>query len=180
MSKSASDIELRPYAPQHLLALLEGEEAFHRSSGLHAAVGLRDFYFSGEVSPKWLEQLRTAREPDFWTFGFAVLNPAVGQVIGSTGFKGQPDADGIVEVAYAIVPVWQGKGFATAALRELLAFVRNDSRVRRIRAHTLPEANASTRVLTKNGFTKLGEVMEPEDGRVWRWELTRSLTEENS
>jgi hypothetical protein len=25
-------------------------------------------------------------------------------------------------------------------------------------------------VLTKNGFTKLGEVIDPEDGRVWRWE----------
>ena len=180
MSKSVTDIELRPYAPQHLLALLEGEEAFQRSFGLRAAAGLRDFYFSGDVSPKWLEQLRTAQESDIWTFGFAVLNPAVGHVVGCAGFKGQPDADGIVEVAYAIVPVWQGKGFATAALRELVAIARNDSRVRCVRAHTLPESNASTRVLTKNGFLKLGEVTDPEDGLVWRWELTRSKSEECS
>jgi len=170
VNTSVPDIELRPYAAEHLLALLESEEAFHRGFGLRAAAGLRDFYFSGEVSPKWLEQLRAAREVDPWTFGFAVLLPKVAQVIGSAGFKGPPDGEGVVEVAYAIVPAWQGKGCATKATRELVAFARNDSRVRLIRAHTLPENNASTRVLTKNGFTKLGEVVDPEDGRVWRWE----------
>ncbi len=176
MNTNTPDIELRPYAPEHLLALLEGEEAFHRSFGMRAATGLRNFYFSGEVSPQWLEQLRAARAADPWTFGFAVLLPAVGQVVGSASFKGPPDAAGMVEVAYAIVPGWQGKGYATEATRELVAFARNDSRVRLIRAHTMPENNASTRVLTKNGFAKSGEVIDPEDGRVWRWERTKETT----
>jgi RimJ/RimL family protein N-acetyltransferase len=176
MNPGNPSVELRPYAAEDLLALLESEEAFLRSSGLRAAAGLRDFYFSGEVSPKWLEQLRNAKGTDPWTIGFAVLNPAIGQVIGTAGFKGPPDADGMAEVAYGIVPVWQGKGCATAALGKLMAFASGDSRVRVLRAHTLPEPNASTRVLTKNGFTKLGEVMDPEDGRVWRWERTRSAT----
>jgi [ribosomal protein S5]-alanine N-acetyltransferase len=172
MNSATQAIELRPYAPQHLLALLESEESFLCSFGLHAAPGLRDFFFSGEVSPQWLEQLRTAREADPWSHGFAVLNPVVGQVIGSAGFKGPPDAEGVVEVAYGIVAGWQGKGCATAALSELMAFASADDRVRVLRAHTLPENNASTRVLAKNGFTKLGEVIDPEDGRVWRWERT--------
>jgi ribosomal-protein-alanine N-acetyltransferase len=170
MNASAPDIELWPYAPEHLLALLESEEAFHRGFGLRAARGLRDFYFSGAVSPKWLEQLRAARGADPWTHGFAVAVPMIGQVIGSAGFKGPPGADGMVEAAYGIVPAWQGKGCATAALGKLIAFATADARVRKMRAHTLPENNASTRVLTKNGFTKLGEVNDPEDGRVWRWE----------
>ncbi len=170
MNTSALDIELRPYAAEHLLALLESEEAFHRGFGLRPAAGLRDFLFSSEVSPKWLEQLRNARGPDPWTFGFAVVLPMVAQVIGSAGFKGPPDADGMVEAAYGIVPAWQGKGCATAALGRLIAFASGDDRVRLLRAHTLPENNASIRVLTKTGFTKLGEVVDPEDGRVWRWE----------
>ncbi len=37
-------------------------------------------------------------------------------------------------------------------------------------AHTCPEPNASTRVLTKCGFRRVGEVMDPDDGLVWRWE----------
>jgi RimJ/RimL family protein N-acetyltransferase len=170
MNTSAPEIELRPYSAEHLLALLESEEAFLRRFGLRAAPGLRDFYFSGDVSPKWLVQLRAAKGIDAWNFGFAVLIPAIGKVIGTAGFKGPPDADGMVEVAYGIVPAWQGKGCATAALSKLIAFASADDLVRVLRAHTLPESNASTRVLTKNGFAKLGEVMDPEDGRVWRWE----------
>jgi len=176
MSTNVPVIELRPYAPEHLLALLESEEAFHRSFGARAAAGLRDFYFSGDVSPKWLEQLRAVRGTDPWTHGFAVLHPADDQVIGSAGFKGPPDADGMVEVAYGIVPAWQGKGCATKTLGKLMAFAATDNRVRVFRAHTLPENNASTRVLTKNGFTKLGEVIDPEDGRVWRWERNKAAT----
>lgn len=40
--------------------------------------------------------------------------------------------------------------------------------VRQIIAHTLPETNASTRVLKKVGMHFVGEVLDPEDGRVWR------------
>ena len=51
-----------------------------------------------------------------------------------------------------------------------MEFASGDDRVRRIRAHTLPERNASTSVLTKAGFELLGAVVDPEDGLVWRWE----------
>ena len=177
MPLNPPSLQLQPYAPEHLLALLEGEEAFHRSFGMRAAAGLRDFFCSGEVSLQWLEQLRAARGADPWTFGFAMLHQESGQVIGSASFKGPPNRIGVVEVAYAVVPAFEGKGCATAATRELVAFAFNDSRVHLIRAHTLPKNNASTRVLTKNGFTKLGEVVDPEDGRVWHWERTREATE---
>jgi len=170
MDSSTPEIELQPYASEHLLALLESKEAFHHGFGLRAAPGLRDFFFSGEVSPQWLEQLRTSRGADSWIHGFAVVVPTIGLVIGSAGFKGPPDADGMVEVAYGIVPAWEGKGCATKALSKLIAFATADNRVRLLRAHTLPENNASTRVLAKNGFTKIREVVDPEDGRVWRWE----------
>ena len=35
----------------------------------------------------------------------------------------------------------------------------------------LPEANASGRVLAKCGFRRVGEVIDPDDGVVWRWEI---------
>jgi hypothetical protein len=51
------------------------------------------------------------------------------------------------------------------------------SKVRRVCAHTLPEENASTGVLTKCGFRKTGELMDPDDGLVWRREKTKRLTD---
>jgi len=79
----------------------------------------------------------------------------------------------MVEIAYGIVPVFQGRGYATEAVEPMVVFAFRDGRVRLVRAHTLPEPNASTRVLEKCEFARIGEVMDPEDGRVWRWERQR-------
>ena len=43
-----------------------------------------------------------------------------------------------------------------------------------VRAHTRPENVASVRVLAACGFKLLGEVIDPEDGLVQRWELVPS------
>jgi RimJ/RimL family protein N-acetyltransferase len=76
----------------------------------------------------------------------------------------------MVEIAYGIVPSFEGRGYATEAARALVNHARTHEQVRQIIAHTMPVPNASTRVLKKCGFTFAGEVIDPEDGRVWRWE----------
>jgi RimJ/RimL family protein N-acetyltransferase len=53
----------------------------------------------------------------------------------------------------------------------MVQYAFRSAKVRIVRAHTLPQPNASTRVLTKCGFIKTGEVIDPEDGLVWCWEL---------
>jgi [ribosomal protein S5]-alanine N-acetyltransferase len=106
---------------------------------------------------------------DPWTWGFAIIDRESELVIGSVGFKGPPDQDGLVEIAYGIVQDFQGRGMATEAASVGLAFASAHG-ARRIRAHTRPMTNPSTRVLEKCGFTFVGEVDDPEDGPVWRWE----------
>jgi [ribosomal protein S5]-alanine N-acetyltransferase len=165
-------LQLIPHAPAHILALMEGDQQFEEAFGLPAADGLRDFYTSEDVSPDWIAQLRAEQDPDPWSYGFAAVHLESRSVIGSIGFKGPPDAEGMVEIAYGIVPDYQGRGFATEAAQAGVAFAFGDGRVRIVRAHTLPTNNASGRVLTKCGFQHLGEVVDPEDGLVWRWERT--------
>ncbi len=152
------------------MALIEQPERFEELAGLGPADELRGFYVSGEVSPHWIDALRAAGGPDPWRHGFFIVERDGQAVIGSAGFKGPPDASGMVEIAYGIVPSRQGRGYATEAAGALLRFAAADDRVRLVRAHTLPEGNASTRVLTKCGFVHVGEVVDPEDGLVWRWE----------
>ena len=149
--------------PRDLLALVEG----HPPDSLTA---LGAFYGSGAVSPQWIAALRRAAGVDAWRHGFFVRERGSEQVIGAAGFKGPPDADGMVEIAYGIVPACEGRGFATEAARALMQFASADPRVQLVRAHTLPEPNASTRVLTKCGFVHVGDVVDPDDGPVWRWE----------
>jgi [ribosomal protein S5]-alanine N-acetyltransferase len=93
-------------------------------------------------------------------------------VVGTCGFKAPPDDEGVVEVAYFTFPGFEGQGYATAMAAGLVERARAAGGVRRLRAHTLPERNASTRILEKAGFGRLGEGVDPEDGPVWRWETT--------
>jgi RimJ/RimL family protein N-acetyltransferase len=163
---------LRPHTPQQILALMEDPDGFATIADFPAAPGLRDFFVSGDVSQQWIATLRTLTDADPWILGFGVVDRETRTIVGSAGFKGPPDADGVVEVAYGIVPSFQRRGYATEATFALIDFARADPAVRRVRAHTLPTPNASTRVLTKCGFAHLGEFADPEDGLVWRWERT--------
>lgn len=152
--------------------LYEHPDRFVDIAGYAPADGLRGFYAlaATQVSPQWLVALRTASGPDPWHYGFFIIERARREVIGTAGFKGPPDEDGVVEIAYGVVPSYEGRGYATEAAGALVRFAADDERVRRVRAHTLPDANASTRVLTKCGFVRVGDVVDPEDGPVWRWE----------
>jgi ribosomal-protein-alanine N-acetyltransferase len=163
----------RPFSGDDLLAIIAGVEEGRRQIGLPLADGLREFYVSGEVSPAWLEQLREAREADPWVHGFALVENGSGAIVGTAGFKGPPDAAGVVEIAYAIVADRRGRGYATETAEALVRFGFAAEAVRVVRAHTLPAESASTRVLGKCGFIRRGEVMDPEDGRgngrhLWR------------
>ncbi|MCO6044396.1 GNAT family N-acetyltransferase [Aeoliella sp. ICT_H6.2] len=124
-----------------------------------------------QVSADYLKLLDTASDGDFWVLGFNVSDRKTGATVGQCGFKGPPSAAGMVEIAYAIEPEFQNQGFATEAAAALTRFALQQPEVQTVRAHSLPEANASTRVLTKCGFRQLGEVQDPEDGLVWRWEI---------
>ena len=123
-----------------------------------------------EVSPAWLALLDGSSPADPWIHGFVLVHRTDGSVIGRCGFKGPPGADGVVEIAYGVAPEYQGKGYATEAAAALVSYAFGSGQVRVVRAHTLPEPNASTRVLTKCGFRRVGEVIDPDDGLVWRWE----------
>jgi [ribosomal protein S5]-alanine N-acetyltransferase len=166
------NLDLVPHAPWHLRALTRGAEAYAESFGAQPAEGLADFFAGGDLSPEWLAALDAAVEADPWVHGFALVHRASGVVVGVASFKGPPDGEGVVEIAYAIAPGHQGRGYATEAAAALTRYALDSGRVRVVRAHTLPAANASTRVLERCGFRYLGEVVDPEDGPVWRWETT--------
>ena len=94
-------------------------------------------------------------------------------VIGTCGFKSPPAGEATVEIAYFTFPEYEGQGYATTMAGKLVEAARRSPEVRRIIARTLPEPNASTRVLKKVGMQFVGEVIDPEDGRVWEWQIMR-------
>jgi RimJ/RimL family protein N-acetyltransferase len=127
-----------------------------------------------ELSPEWVERARTTAVGDVWSLNFSATERAGGAAVGGFAFKGPPDTDGVVEVGYGIKPEHQGRGYATEAAAALAEFAFASGRVRVVRAHTKPDNAASIRVLAKCGFQPVGEVIDPDDGLVQRWELKRA------
>jgi [ribosomal protein S5]-alanine N-acetyltransferase len=143
-------------------------DAVHESrAALESCIGASDEH-GGEILVTMLEQTVAllAAKPRAPEWGcFLTVDDAVGQLVGGCGYKDGPAADGSVEVAYGTFPPFEGQGYATAMA---VALVVRAGR-RRVLAHTLPERNASGRVLEKAGFIWAGEFIDPEDGLVWRW-----------
>jgi len=111
-----------------------------------------------------------ARDPRPAPWG-SYLARQSGQAIGICAFKAAPDAAGEAELAYMTFPAFEGRGHAGEMIA-LLAGIADEAGALPI-AHTLPEENASNKALRRNGFAYAGEVEDPEDGLVWRWERRR-------
>ena len=93
-----------------------------------------------------------------------------GTPVGTCGFKG-PIEDGRVELAYFTFPEFEGRGVAMAMARWLVERAREHEAQPLLAAQTLPERNASHRILEKLGFVNTGTVEHDEDGTVieWQW-----------
>ncbi len=140
---------------------------------VRAAIETMDDADKALLSADWLARMRAATSPDPWVHGFSMVHMDSGVTVGQCGFKGPPDVNGMVEIAYGVGSDQEGNGYATEAARALVAYAFNIDQVTLVRAHTLPASNASTRVLSRCGFQFVGEVIDPEDGLVWRFETRR-------
>jgi RimJ/RimL family protein N-acetyltransferase len=130
------------------IAVEPGWSAFPEAVTLILKAGRR------EVPPEWSAHL---------------IFDSDGALVGNGGWKGPP-ADGQAEIGYAVAPGRQGRGIATAAVQTFVRQARSAG-LKTVVAHTLPRESASTTVLARCGFNKVGDAIDPDEGVVWRWEL---------
>ena len=152
-------------------AALAGDDSLARAIGHDVVAGWATFREALQPTRDAL-----AADPDGAAFGarfFVTDDPP--ELVGWGGFKGPPRC-GVVELGYEIAEVRRERGLATAATRAMVAEAFADGRVTAVIAHTLPEPNASNRVLEKVGFQYDGEV-EEEGEAVWRYSLTRPASD---
>lgn len=106
-----------------------------------------------------------------WYTNWTISLKESGIIIGGICFKGEPNQSKTVEIGYGINDEYQGKGFATEAIKAIMewAFSQNDCYY--IQAQTDENNIASQRVLEKNEFKKLGDGTE---GLLWELEKPQS------
>ena len=110
-------------------------------------------------------------DAQWWTW-LPVLR-SENELVGSCGFKGKPNANGEVELGYEIAASRRKLGLGTEAALALRDFAFGHPEVKKVIAHTLAENNPSTRILEHCGMAKVAELVDPEDGPIWRWEIDR-------
>ena len=155
---------MQPVTQAWAEALALGDDVFAERFGIAGEPGWEGF---PEVMA-FLAEVRDGITPDEW--GLHLVFDEDGALVGNAGWKGEP-VDDAAELGYAVAPSRRGRGIATAVVRELLARAR-DAGVRTVVAHTLAEPSPSTSVLVRCGFANVAQVLDPDDGPIWRWELS--------
>lgn len=93
-------------------------------------------------------------------------------LLGTCGYKGYP-REGMVEIGYEVAEAYRGLGLATEMAQALIANAFKYQEVDCVQAHTLAVENESGSVLRKCGMQRMEELEDPEDGKIWRWEIRR-------
>lgn len=118
------------------------------------------------------EQLRDPAEHG-WSLWYLLSHKHdVPRVIGLCQFKGRPDLEGRVEVAYSILQQYRIQGYATEAVARLVVWAFSHQNVSEVTAETLPYLRRSIRVMEKNGFQLEGPGSEQ---GVVRYVLKKSI-----
>jgi len=145
----------------HFAALIAGEAP----DGLTLAEG-------GVETPEMLAMLRGLSaevgetfEPNAW------LIVEDGEVAGLTSLVRTPYVGDTVMIGYGVAASRRGRGIATRAVADLLAWARSDHRVSTVTAETAIHNLASQRVLEANGFARSGEREDEDDGPLFCWSV---------
>jgi len=101
--------------------------------------------------------IAAASEPLGPFLAYVIVLESDGTAIGDAGFHGPPNADGELEVGYAVVPAARGLGLGGEAVGLLLAWARSQPGVRAITARVDRGNGASERLLSRLGFVFDGE-----------------------
>ncbi|MFT6902859.1 MAG: ribosomal-protein-alanine N-acetyltransferase [Colwellia sp.] len=94
-----------------------------------------------------------------WYGWYAInIDPVSGErtLIGSGGYFGPPDSNGIVEIGYSVLPEWQRRSYATEIVNTLVSHAYSFEKTNSIIAHTSQENEASKKVLISSGFREVG------------------------
>jgi RimJ/RimL family protein N-acetyltransferase len=157
-------------SPEALVALADAD--LDTATAL-TGLPLTPYTVSNERIGVWQRRARQVVEtPEDvpWVTGILV-DDDTDEVVGGAGFHAAPDADGMVEVGYGVDPVFRRRGYARAALLQMIDRARSDPSARVFRVTVSPDNTASLGLVAQLPFVRVGEQWDDEDGLETIFEL---------
>jgi RimJ/RimL family protein N-acetyltransferase len=157
-------LELVATTLRHIEAELQSPQALEPLLGIAIPTG----WPPGEYDRPALEFFRDrllAGGPSHvgWYGWYALTRDLAGRresLVAGAGYLGPPSG-GTVEIGYSVIPDARGRGYAPELVEALVAHAFEFPEVQRVIAHTSDSNVASTQVLLKCGFTRVGPGTEP-------------------
>lgn len=130
--------------------------------------------------PKWLKyigdrNLRVVEDAElyikakmlthFKQYGYGnyvICDKETGAKMGTCGMFHRPGLE-VVDIGFALLPPYEGKGFASEAATALLNIAKSSFELEKVSAIVLPENEASVRLIKMLGFNYVKKVQLPGD-----------------
>ena len=149
---------LIPFTLEVTKALIAGDTSILPKLGLQ----LTSFWPDQEAIdtfPKIIKNLELVQEPTGFE-SYMVVHRESMTVIGDAGFKGLPNADGEVDIGYAIIEQAQNRGYGLETAKGLTNWAFQQPGVKAVTARCLLDNAPSARVLVKLGMQQVSTTEE--------------------
>ncbi len=98
-----------------------------------------------------------------WLIRLAVERES-GTIVGLGNFHAPPDARGMVEIGYRVLPAHRRRGYGREIAQTMWKYAAAHPDVRVLRASVSPDNTASLAIVHAAGLVKVGEEWDDEDG----------------
>lgn len=118
--------------------------------------------FEQTILPNVADKNKNCLYSTLWT----AISKTENKMIGDLCIVGEPNSNGEIEIGYGTYEEFQNKGFMTEIVSGIITWIKTQAIVKSIIASTEKTNTASSKVLEKNNFIKIGET-----GTLFYWKL---------
>jgi ribosomal-protein-alanine N-acetyltransferase len=171
---NSNRLRLVPLSFDQLVLLIESRNELEMELGLQLSdfkLNTDDSFlaaFSQVIRDQVLPLMKEHADQMEWYTHWMIVEKEHNITVGGMGMNGPPDKDGQVMIGYFTDKKFEGRGYATEALKAFVEWIFHDPSAGSVIADTLAEGYASQKVLAKNGF-----LFEQETEEGLRWKLSR-------
>jgi RimJ/RimL family protein N-acetyltransferase len=109
--------------------------------------------FEQTILPNVADKYKNYLYSTLWT----AISKQENKMVGDICMIGEPNSEGEIEIGYETHEEFQNKGFMTEIVSGMIEWMRTQQKVKSILASTEKSNVASSKVLEKNNFSKIGE-----------------------
>lgn len=164
-------LDLCPMGAEAIEALLAGDgERLHRLTGARFRDPAPPPYMA-EALPVVRDRLRRHPEESRW-WNWLVVDRDSGAAVGSVAFGGPVNVEGAVLVGYAMYADFEGRGYATEAVKAMITWAFAQPGVREVRALAPVWNTPALRVAENVGMRPVASDEDDDVGEVLLYAIT--------